>query len=399
MPMTWLILCAAPHRGMFAAGMAQGLLIMALWLVDLLPRYGGVSPGLTFAPPLPPAWFHVGWLAYGMFAFFIFGFILTAGPRWQRQPDTQPRVFRPALMLMAGGWLIADLGLRLPALLPLGLLVAAGGWSVAALFLWGLFRRSPGDRMHMGCMATAQTAGLLGLLAFAALTAGGPAELGPLVITFGLWFYLLPVFLIVLHRMLPFFSQVVIPSFRPPRSDWALYLMLGGSMLHGLLAWLDLSAWTWLVDLPAACAAFRLTWLWRLRESFAARILAVLHVAFAWAGAGFALLGLHSLMLLGGLPGLTLAPVHAMTVGFASSALIGMASRVTLGHAGKPIVGDAVMWACFWAMQAAAVLRLAAEWRPALNPIAALVWWLAFAVWAWRYAPAYLRAREDGLPG
>mgnify|MGYP001765547279 FL=1 len=395
----WPILCAAPHRGMFAAGMAQGLLIMALWFVDLLPRYGGVSPGLTFAPPLPPAWFHVGWLVYGMFAFFIFGFILTAGPRWQRQPDTEPRVFRPALLLMAAGWLIADLGLLLPALLPLGLLVAAGGWSVAAWFLWGLFRKSPGARMHMGCMATAQTAGLLGLLAFAALAAGGPVELGPLVITLGLWFYLLPVFLIVLHRMLPFFSQGVIPAFAPPRSDWALYLMLGGSMLHGLLAWLDLPAWTWLVDLPAAFAAARLTWLWRLRESFAARILAVLHVAFAWAGAGFALLGLHSLMLLGGLPGLTLAPVHAMTVGFASSTLIGMASRVTLGHSGKPIVGDAVMWACFWAMQGAAVLRLVAEWWPALNPAAALLWWLAFAVWAWRYAPAYWRIREDGLPG
>jgi len=399
MPLTWPILCSAPHRGMFAAGMAQGLLIMALWFIDLLGRYGGVSPGLTFAPPLPPAWFHVGWLAYGMFAFFIFGFILTAGPRWQRQPDTGPGVFRPALLLMAGGWLIADLGLLVPALLPAGLLVAGGGWSVATLFLWKLFARTVGDRMHMGCMATAQTAGLLGLLAFAALAAGGPPALGPLVIALGLWFYLIPVFLIVLHRMLPFFSQGVIPNFRPPRSDWALFLLSGGSMLHGLLAWLDLPNWTWLVDLPAAFAAARLTWLWRLRESFGAKILAVLHVAFAWAGIGFGLFGVHSLMVAGGLPGLNLAPIHAMTVGFASSTLIGMASRVTLGHSGRPIVGDRVMWTCFWAMQAAALLRLAGEWQPLLNPAAALVWWLAFAVWAWRYAPAYWRVQGDGLHG
>jgi uncharacterized protein involved in response to NO len=384
---------------MFAAGMAQGLLIMALWFSDVLARYVGVSPGLTFSPPLPPAWFHVGWLAYGMFAFFIFGFILTAGPRWQRQPDTEPRVFRPALLLMAAGWLVADLGLLAPVILPVGLFVAALGWSVTTLFLWGLFRRSVGDRMHIGCMATVHTAGLLGLLAFAALATGGPLALGPIVVTLGLWFYLLPVFLIVLHRMLPFFSQGVIPAFRPPRSDWALYTMLGGCMLHGLLAWLELPEWTWLVDLPAAFAAARLTWLWRLRESFADRILAVLHVAFAWAGAGFALFGLHSLMLLGGLPGLTLAPIHAMTVGFASSTLIGMASRVTLGHSGKPIVGDTTMWACFWAMQAAALLRVTAEWWPVLNPVAALVWWLAFAAWAWRYAPAYWRTPGDGLSG
>lgn len=394
------MLLAAPHRGLFAAGALQGLLAMAWWAHDIAVRYGGVSPWLTFELPLPPGWLHAGWLIYGVFACFIFGFILTAGPRWQRQPDTPPATYRPVALLMAVGWLVADLGLMVPMLAPLGLLLALAGWARAAGFLFGLFARSPGDRMHIGLMAAAQIAGGLGLLLFAAAMAGGgPPWLGQLAITLGLWCYLLPVFLIVVHRMLPFFSQSVIPDFRGGRPTWTLFAMLGGSVGHGLLSLLELPAWTWLVDLPAAVAACRLTLLWRLRESFRATILAVLHVAFAWVSIGFALFGVNSLILLGGLPGLTLAPLHALTVGFVSSMLIGMASRVTLGHSGRPIVGDGVMWGCFWAMQATAVARVAGDFLPTLNAVAALLWFLILVVWAWRYAPAWWRPREDGEPG
>ncbi|HZV55825.1 MAG TPA: NnrS family protein [Rhodocyclaceae bacterium] len=393
----WPILFAAPHRGMFAAGMAQGLLAMGLWTLDLAGRYAGLWSAPVW--PLPPSWLHSLMLIYGVFPFFIFGFILTAGPRWQKQPDTGPAVFRPAVLLMAGGWLVADIGLAVPMLLPTGLLLVLAGWCVATVFLWRLTLAGSGDRMHIGFMAAAQTAGAIGLTTFGVLTAGGSFWLGPLAIALGLWGYLLPVFLIVVHRMLPFFSQSVIPRFQAPRPTWALYLMLVGSLGHGLLGFLDLSALAWLVDLPAAFAAFRLTQLWRLRDSFAAKILAVLHVAFAWAGIGFSLLALDGMLRFAGLPGLGLAPVHALTLGFLSSALIGMASRVTLGHAGRPIVGDNVMWGCFWAMQITAMLRVAGEFWSIVNPLAALLWLTNFAIWTWHYAPAYWRPREDGQSG
>lgn len=393
------MLLAAPHRGLFAAGALQALLAMAWWTHDLAVRYAGVSPWLTIEPALPPGWLHAGWLIYGAFASFIFGFILTAGPRWQRQPDTAPAVYRPVILLTAFGWLVADVGLAFPMLAPIGLLIALAGWSRAAGFLAGLLVRSASDRMHIGLMAAVQVVGGVGLLVFAAAMAGGPPWLGQLAVALGLWCYLLPVFMIVIHRMLPFFSQSVIPEFRAGRPTWALALMLGGSIGHGLLSFLDLPAWTWLTDFPAAIAAIRLTLLWRFRDSFAATILAVLHVAFAWVSIGFALLGANSLLLLGGLPGLTLAPLHALTVGFVSSMLIGMASRVTLGHSGRPIVGERVMWGCFWAMQATALARVAGEVLPLLNPVAALAWLVILAFWAWRYAPAWWRPREDGQPG
>lgn len=391
------MLFAAPHRAMFAAGMAQGLLAMGLWAFDLAGRHWGLGPSVSW--PLPPAWVHALMLIDGVFAFFVFGFILTAGPRWQRQPDTAPSVFRPVQLLMIGGWLVADAGWFIPSLLPAGLLVTLIGWSLATLFLWRLFARSPDDRLHVGAVAAAHSAGALGLAVFAWLTAGGPVWLGPVAVALGLWAYLLPMFLTVLHRMLPFFSQSVIPNFRPQRPLWALVVLLAGSVGHGLTDHVGLASFTWLFDLPAAVVALRLTLLWRIAESFAATILAVLHLAFAWVGIGFGLLGLGSLLLLAGLPGLGLAPLHALTIGFMSSALVGMASRVTLGHSGRPLVGDRAMWICFWGMQVSAVLRIGSEFWTLAQPAAALVWLSTLAVWAHRYAPAYWRPREDGQPG
>jgi uncharacterized protein involved in response to NO len=395
----WSILLTMPHRGTFAAGMAQGLLAMGLWALDLAGRYGGMPSPPIFPPGLPPSWFHAGWLIYGVFAFFIFGFILTAGPRWQQHPDTAPAVYRPVTLLMATGWLVADIGLALPLLLPVGLLLALGGWLVAVVFLWRLTAGSPGNRLHIGAMAAAQTAGATGLLAFAILAAGGPFWLGPLAIALGLWTYLLPVFLIVMHRMLPFFCQGVIPDFQPLRPAWALRLMLACSVGHGLATLLGHGEMTWLADIPLALTALWLTHVWRWRESFAATILAVLHVAFAWVGFSFLLFAADSLLVLFGSHGLGRLPLHALTLGFCSSALIGMVSRVTLGHSGRPIVGDTAMWLCFWAMQVTALLRMAGEAWPMANPLAALLWLSAFAAWAWRYAPAYWRSHGDGQAG
>lgn len=393
----WSILLAAPHRGMFAIGMIQGLLAMAAWAVELGARHGAPWPAAAW--PVPASWLHALVLIYGVFGCFVFGFILTAGPRWLGQPDTPARVFRPAVLLLGAGWLATDLGFVWPMLLAPGLLLAVGGWLVATTFLWLLVARAAGDRMHIMLMAVALSLGAMGLAAVVGLAAGGPGWLGPLAIHVGLWAYLLPAFVVVVHRMLPFFSSSVIPGFRALRPRWALLTILFGSCGHGVLYSLDLPDWSWLVDLPAAVAAVRLTVLWQLRASFAARLLSVVHVAFAWTGMAFALFAVHSVLLASGLAGLGLAPVHALTLGFFSSTLIGMASRVTLGHSGLPIVGDSTMWRCFWAMQGATLLRMAGEFFAWLNPVASLIWLAAFALWAWNYGPNYWRPRADGQPG
>jgi uncharacterized protein involved in response to NO len=52
----------------------------------------------------------------------------------------------------------------------------------------------------------------------------------------------------------------------------------------------------------------------------------------------------------------------------------------------------------------AAVLRIAAEFTPGtaggiLNGLAAATWLLSFLLWAWLYAPMYVRRRVDGKSG
>jgi uncharacterized protein involved in response to NO len=99
-----------------------------------------------------------------------------------------------------------------------------------------------------------------------------------------------------------------------------------------------------------------------------------------------------------------LAPLHALTIGFFSSMLLAMATRVTLGHAGQDLAADRLTLAAFAAIQAAAVLRVAADLVPASAAAGvllagALAMLAAFTAWFLRYAPAYWRPRADGRPG
>jgi len=204
--------------------------------------------------------------------------------------------------------------------------------------------------------------------------------------------------------MLPFFTSSAVRGYQTYRPPWALRALVGASLAHGTLVFLELTAWSWISDLPAMLAAGRLTWRWWSAAAMRNRMLAVLHVAFAWLVAAFGLSAVQSL-LHGSAPGfLGQAPLHAMTLGYFASMLLGMASRVTLGHSGRPVVADDAMWRAFWLMQAAAVLRVAGDMSgPAAGPfmiwLSSALWLVAFALWAWRYAPAFWRLRADGSPG
>lgn len=394
-------LLAAPHRLLFLAGVTQAVVLMGFWLFDVGARHAGLWA--AHAWPLPAPWLHALMLSYGVFPFFIFGFILTAGPRWQGARETPARVFVPASLLLAGGWLLADVGLFVAPLLPVGLLMALAGWLIGVRFLWQVALADTGERRHILLVVSALSLGALGLAAFA-VAAAGVAVFAVSAITLGLWGMLLPVFLTVTHRMLPFFSSGMIRGYVVRQPFWALATLVAAGLLHGALAFFGLVQWTWLADLPAFATAAHLTFAWRLRESFVAAILAVLHVGFAWVSIAFALFAWHSLSLLLGGGGLGLAPLHALTLGYFASTAIGMGSRVTLGHSGRPVAGGAAMTAAFAALQLAAGLRIASEFfiLPGmlnLSFLAALAWLGAFGLWSATYGPYLWRRRADGRPG
>jgi uncharacterized protein involved in response to NO len=400
------VLFAAPHRPMFLAGTVQALAVMVFWSLELGGRYLGLwpVPAWPLLAVFPPSVLHALLLSCGVFPFFMFGFILTAGPRWQGAGEFSQRDFVPAFVLLAAGWLLAWVALLLPQLLVAGLALALAGWVAVALLLVRLGLHRATEREHIGFIALAGWLGVAAMGAFIVFAAGGQLPWARLGMALAVWGFLLPVFLAVAHRMLPFFTSSAVRGYVVHRPPWALRGLIGLSIAHGGLTFFELNGWLWLADLPAALVAVRLTWLWWSRAALANRMLSVLHVAFAWLGAAFALLAVQSLFWKS-VPGLLgQAPLHALTLGFFASMLIGMASRVTMGHSGRPVAADDAMWRAFCIMQAAAVMRVFSE-LPALPGAHALMWlssllWLgAFGLWAWRFAPAFWRPRADGKSG
>lgn len=404
MPSTWATYTAAPHRVLFLPGAIQLVLAMLWWLLDLESRLGGLV-GMPM-PRIPSSLAH-GWLMlYGLFPFFIFGFLFTAGPNWLSAPPITRRHHIATGLLMAAGSLLFYPGLFLPGLLTLGLTLHLAGWGIGLWALWKSLRAANvADRLHAWLAWAATLLGALGSLSYllgagAGVTVGfGVADL------LGTWGFLVPLFLVVCHRMIPWFTSRVVANYVLIRPYSLLWFMLAASLTHGLLAGLGYLQWTWLADLPLAASAIWFTSRWGIARGLQVRLLAMLHIAFLWAGLAFGLFALDSLALYLGLGwNLGMAPLHALGIGFFASMLLGMASRVSLGHSGRKLEADNPTWALFWVLQAAALLRMLPDLLPAViayraASLAALLWLLAFALWAMKYAPLYWRPRVDGKPG
>lgn len=396
------ILFAAPHRAMFLAGMIQAVLVFLPWSWEMLARSGLVAGP---AWPWPPGWVHGLWASYGVFPFFVFGFLLTAMPRWQGLPDTPGAAARPAWLLLCAGWLLFDCGLLVdpPGLRAGGLALVLTGWVLALGRLYPVAFKPGAARLHPASAWLALAAGAAGLLAWIGYALSGEAALARAGIAVGLWWLLAPLFMVVSHRMIPFFSASALPRYEAIRPDSALVILLAASFIHGACAAADHAAWAWPADLAGAATAFWLSARWQLRRSFAVPLLAMLHLGFLWLGVAWLLSGASGLLQVSGLGTLGLAPQHALTVGFFASMSLAMVSRVSLGHSGRPLVADALTWRLALGLHAVAGLRVLAELLPG-NPQLLLTLssfgWLAVCVpWAVRLVPVYLKARADGRPG
>lgn len=387
---------AAPHRLMFAGGVVQALAAMVFWACELGGRYFSL-PVPTW--PWPPTWLHAALMLFGVFPWFIFGFLMTALPKWMGAGPLQSRRYIPPFLLMAGGWGLFYVGLVMPPLGLAGLLLVAGGWLYGAHALWLATRGSPNDRHHAFVVLTALCAGALGIVVYAWGLAGTDTAWYGLAVQLGLWGCLAPIFFTVLHRMLPFFTGAVVRPYQSYQPMWALWLMLAAMVGHGLLVALELNAWRWLPDAVAAGIAWHLSSRWGLRASLKVAMVAMLHLGALWLGMAMTLFAVQGVLLAAGIAWGGLMPLHALGIGFFASILIGMATRVTLGHSGRPIGADRWAWPLFLALQVVVVLRLAGEFVGELSVAAALGWLVVFGLWARVHFPMYFQPRPDGQPG
>ncbi len=401
---SWRAFAAAPHRMLFFAGAAQIVLTMSLWLFELLSRASGW--GSTAPLVLPALWAHAFLMLYAVFPFFIFGFLLTVYPRWMAGAEVPARRYVPVFLFLVCGWLLYYAGLFVSRpVLMLAVVLVLIGWILALVSLFDVYRRARTRGPHEAVLNLALCAGAAGQLAYLHGLATDNVWSFLLARELGLWLFLVPVVFSVGHRMIPFFSASALRNYTVVRPAWSLPLFGAGVVAHAVLEFLGQVQWLFIVDLPLAVAVLYHSYVWCLARSLEVRLLAMLHIAFAWLGLGLVLYALQSLVLtLAGASVLGRAPLHAVGVGLVAGMVVAMAARVSLGHSGRALVADRFTWNCFLGVNVAALLRIFAElfagaanhW---LNAFAALVWLGALLPWAWRYAPMYLRPRVDGKPG
>lgn len=398
----WRFVSSEAHRMMFFCGALQAVAAMAWWLADLSGRYAGWHA--PYAWTVPPMWAHAWLLLYALFPFFMFGFLMTAGPNWLGAPKTPRIAFVPAALMMAGGIALFYAGLATArGVAALGALLHVAGW------LWGLTALMRTAARHWSPKARyvllifgLLSIGLCGDAIFALSVAAASYDYVSYALYGAVWFFLLPVFLGVSTRMVPFFSAGVLGPGVDYRPAWVRPALMAGALLHGALELRGAQHLLWLVDIPLAALVARLAWKWGLAKSRGLHLLAVLHISLAVLALSLLLSGVLSAAVAAGLASrVGLAPLHLLVIGYFSAMMLGMVSRVSLGHSGRALEADRLTWACYLGVLLAAVLRAAAEFMPGtpagttLMIAAAIVWLAAFGAWAARYAPMYLTPRVD----
>ena len=400
-----MALFRAPHRAMFFVGALQLVLTILLWLLELLAWQRGAS-FLSF--DLPPVYMHAIFMYFGVFPFFMFGFLLTVFPRWLNVSTQQTYMYVLAWFMLTGGWLLVYAGVFLfGLLLTVGLSLCVMGWFLVAAQLLRVFVSRTKSASHYEYILLAAIG--LGTLMLVMVLLGhvrGNLPLIRLALDGALWLFLLPVAFTVSHRMIPFFSSLVIKDYRPyqPVSTLAIgiFAMLGYYVARSL-DW----SYSWLFILMLAIVSGWLSVSWKLLQSLPVRLLAMLHIAFAWLSLACFLFALQGLFAQIGEPWfLGRAPLHAVSIGFLASLVIAFASRVSLGHSGRNLIADSLTWRCFLLFQLVAILRVVADlpksgmsWSQPLYTAAAVLWVLAAVVWSTRYLPIYMQPRLDGRPG
>ena len=404
-------LLLAPHRLAFFLAVVLLLASGLWWALVQVDRSTGTI-GLGYA--VPPTITHAAVMSFGFVPLFFAGFLFTAGPKWLGVEGPVSRALVPTLLLQAAGWLLwlagahTHLGLAVA-----GAALAAAGLGAQYLRFWGLVRRSTlTDRLHATVVAVAGTVGTLCVAGLALALMTGAFDLARSLVLTGLWGFVVVTYLVVAHRMIPFFTSSAVPMVEAWRPFWVLWVLLGAAAFEVLAVWVGAAGWAsdpgWmlvqgLVELLAGGVILWLGVAWGLVQSLKVRLLAMLHLGFLWLGLSFVLAGLSQLLgLRAGVPALGLGALHALTMGCLGSLLVAMVTRVSCGHSGRTLVADALVWAVFCLLQVAVLLRVAGALggaSPWVLTAAALLWAGVMAVWGLRLIGWYGRLRADGRPG
>lgn len=380
--MIFKTLFSAPFRIFFFAAAAwaiASLLVWVLWLV-----HGMQTDALQTTPFL----WHGHTMLTGFAGAIIAGFLLTAGANWTGRRTVTPL----ALGVLFLFWLIGRAADVLPVAGRIGFVTDAAFWLLVAGAMLRVVIVSRNWRnlgfavlpLLFGAVDIAWHLDHLGL----AEGIGRPA----------LWagIDLLTLIMGAMGgRIIPFFTGRRLPHAQPRNfpplnllANLSLILVLTGNLLfrgETPAAWLMLIAGLLLLARLAG---------WRSIATRREPMLWILHLGYAWLGAG---LLLRAGAILGG--GYSeAAALHAITVGALGSLGLGMLVRVALGHTGRAIAADRGITLAFILVTLAALIRLAPllEFAPRVAyAVSGCAWCLAFLLYLWKLVPVLARPRAD----
>lgn len=371
-------------RPFFVAGALFAVLAIALWAAAL---HGLTNPAV---PGGMLAW-HRHEMPFGFGLAIIAGFLLTAVQTWTGSPGLSGR----PLVALFGLWLAARLVwfFHVPLALLIALQLAFIGLFIAQMARQLITARQRNNYpilLVLGLLALCQSVTLAGLV-------HGDDSLQRRGALAALW--LIAVMLSLIGgRVIPFFTQRGLGRVEAfaahPRLD--RLLLVCGVLVSALFAsGHNLQARSWLAVpfiVLSVLHGLRL-WRWHLRGVWHVPLLWSLHLAYAWLL--LATLGMAAWHL-GWLAQPSLAN-HALAVGAMGGLILAMMARVSLGHTGRALQPPRAMSWAFGLLNLGALIRVSAGssglW------LAALCWAVAFALFAWYYAPMLCRARVDGHPG
>lgn len=392
----WKYFISMPHHPFFLLGALQSLLAISWWFIDIAGRFGGLYEPISWT--VTPAVGHFYLLIFSTFPLFMFGFLMTTYPRWMNGHQIDKELYLTTALILGLGIVLGYLGLFLGFnLFLMAIALNITGWLVGLYALLKVyFDAERPDITHALITSIVLFIGLILLISYAAGLAHNNFESISIAKIGGVWWFLLPVFFSVSHRLIPFFSNAVIRDYQMVRPDWVLWVVTFGSILHGVLEINELKQFTWLVDMPMAFITLWLSYSWQFMKSFKVKILAMLHMAFLWLGIALLLTSIQSIFLLLNLPiNLNRGPIHALMIGYFGSMLIAMATRVSLGHSGQPLIADSKAWNIFLAIFIAGLLRVVADlplisaYSNHLYMCSAVIWIGSYLVWIFKFIPLY----------
>jgi uncharacterized protein involved in response to NO len=376
-----------------------------LWLVGFRPFFalaclaGMILPvawALIFSGMLPApesAFTSVQWHAHEMFFGFgwavLGGFLLTSTKNWVNIRGYHG----PALMVLAGAWIIERLGMSFGGGWPAPLPVIANNLflgSIVAMLLWTLIRHRESDSYRDNVFFLVM---LPAFLVAKYLMLYGDNFMAGYTMAMGLFRL---AFLVMLERTLTGFMKAAFQAtiLRQPKLDMAIKLL-------GLLLVVEFA-----FPRPLTAAiAFLLAVLLGIRFIFWKPQLALRRIDIGIMYIGY--LAIVSQLLIEALGHvwqfvwIGSLSVHLFTFGAMGSVIPAMIIRISKGHTGRKVVFDALDKLVLYVMLAALFVRVVA---PQIFPAAYLQWiqlsaacWMtSFGILAWRYIPILFQARLDG---